>query len=126
MSIRVESTYATTVLYPLTLSSGIESRVSTYRSHSLSSAYHTFNSCSFPSVVRACQFLLFFLSVQADSFTLSSAPCKCIPIRTLCLQHTTHPIPALFPQYCAHANSFSSSSARKPIPSLCLRCMSTC
>ena len=121
----------------------MESHASTYQSHSLSSARHTSNSCSFPSALCACQFLLFFLSAHADSFSLSSAPRKHIPIRTLCLRRrasayqsvsfvfgASHPIPALFPQHAhtcqfaslvlgAHANPFPLSSAlrkRMPIP----------
>jgi hypothetical protein len=73
-SIRAESSYAVKVLFPLTLSSGMERRVSAYRPHSLSSAHHTSNSYSFPRRAGASQFriLLFFLSAQAhtDSFSL--------------------------------------------------------
>ena len=61
-SIRVESSCDTTVLYPLTLPSGMERCVSAYGSHSLFSARHTSHSCSFSSVLCVCQFLLFFLS----------------------------------------------------------------
>jgi len=134
MSIRAESTYATTLLYPSTLSSGMESRVSANRSHSLSSARHTSNSCSFPPVLCAYQFLLFFLSTLADSFSLYSALCKRMPIPYFFVLGTPHiqsplfslsaarmPIPSLFPKRYAYANSFSFSSARKRMP-ICFLC----
>jgi len=118
-SIRAESTYATTVLYPFTLSSGMESRVCAYRSHSLSSARHTSNSCSFPSALRVCQFLPFFLSAQADSFSLSSAPRK--PIPSLCLQRRASAYQSVLFVFGAPLIQFplfSLSAARMPIPSL--------
>jgi len=59
--------------------------------------------------------------VHTNLYSLSSVLRKCIPICTLCLPCATHPIPALFPQRCVHANSFSSSSACKLIPSICLQ-----
>ena len=120
-SIRVESTYATAVLYPLTLSSGMESHVSVYRSHSLSSVHHTSNFCSFCTVLCACQFLFFFLNEQADSFSLSSAPRKCIPICTLCHRcyaSAYQSVLFVFGAPLIQFLLFSLSAVYMPIPSL--------
>jgi len=94
----------------------MESRIGACRSHSLSSARHTSNSCSFPSALRACQFLLFFLSAQTDPFSLSSAR-KRIPIPSLCLQRTSAYQFFLFVFSAqAHTDPCPLFSARKRIP----------
>jgi len=78
-------------------------------------------------VLRTCQFLLFFLSTQADSFPLSSSPHKRIPIRTLCLRHrasTFQSVLFVFGAVQAHTNPYYFSLAprnRIPIRTLCLR-----
>jgi len=130
-SIRAEPSCTATVLYPLTLSSGMESRVSAYRSHSLSLTRHTSNSCSFflsaarmpiPSLLsqRTGRFLLFVFSAaqgHTNPYSLSSALRKHIPIRTLCLQRRASAYQFL---------SFFSAHKRIPIRTLCLRrCAST-
>jgi len=59
---------------------------------------------------RVCRFLLFVFSAalaHTNLYSLSSASCKCIPIRILCLRRASHPIPAHFPQH-AHTCQFAS------------------
>ena len=119
----------------------MESRVSAYRSHSLSLARHTSNSCPFflsatrmpiPSLLsqRTGRFLLFVFSAaqgHTNPYSLSSALRKRIPIRTLCLQRrasTYLSILFVFGAVQAHTNPYSLSLAprkRIPIPFLLQR-----